>query len=426
MDPTVSSPNPAPGPQNIPNPQPTSSQPVRVVAQNTPPAPTNPQQRPVAPWPPAGTPAAAELNSPKPDIKPIPGTKELETIGTEVAESAGAIAPASTPKPTPISDFRPTTPTAQNATQPVQMAPPQPLMSKSQADMLFTEDSKPKKSGFKFKKTLITSLIILLTLALGAAAYIFFYGSQQAQSYKNSSSFGKYQEAFAQIKLSLEKTPVDSAEFKSGVNKLKIANENPGKLSTVYFGNLNPNYKKAKEAKAIEVEYQKQAEQYFSTYGAYPELVSVLSRSFHTISEIQDLSELDLSAITAENAATEFNQLLESCKQSIASIESSSKPADLSNGSKILQEKLSGLCSGDAGSIQSGPLVILAGKTGTLTPEDQAAVKAQLEGISASASKVNNAEGENNFEFNKLTSYHRSSVEIANKMLQEVEVILSS
>jgi hypothetical protein len=420
---SVDNSNAEPLEQNPSNAQPLSTQPARPV-QNTPPIEPAAQQRPVAPWPPAGTPAATEMNSQNTVVKTAPSAQELQAIGTEVSESAGAIQPTSTPKNTKISDFK-TSPSVPNPPINPTVVPPEPLMSDNQADQLFTEDSKPKKSKSKLKKVVVTLLVLVLSLALTAAAYIFLYGSQQAQSYKNSSPFTSYQEAFTQIKLSLEKTPIDSAEFEAGSNKLKSAVENPGKLTNIYLGDLNPNYKKAKNAKSIEIEYQKQAEQYLAAFGTYPEFLSSLSESFNLVSQIEDFSSLDLTTKTAEDVSTEMTKFVEDCNETTKEIEAAEKPAEVSAGSKKLKESLSNLCSGDSGSIKNGPLVVLAGKSGALSTEDQTALKDQLSSISSLATSLTSGEDESAFDINSLIAYQRSSLENTQKLLEQVEAILN-
>lgn len=394
--------------------------------QVTPPVVLAPE-RPVEAWPPAGTPAAAEVaQTPPPPVaapisEPALSPVEAQTVGTEVSAAAGAIpvvTPAGPPAPGGMDGF--VSPAAKEIKDSVnsQGSNPitQPVMSDNQADQLFQEEpaTKARKKHAKFKKVVLMLLVLLVVGLLGAGVYVFFFGNKAADSYSKTSSATAYKEAFSQIESALSADPVNAAELQAGFNKLKVAKDNSKALSPVILGELNPNYKKAQEASSAEGTYKTKAEAYQAKYGDYAEYLGTLSGSLTVVTDLGDLSSVDLTAVTAEKLNTDLGALLSKCNDSVKAMVTVTKPTDLSDSSDALQKDLTLVCTESIDSLGDGILVFLSGKTGVLSAEDQVKAKSYLTTLSGVPAT---------FKLEDLLAYKKAVLDQAKTLQQEAEAI---
>lgn len=442
LDPSVNV-NPAPA---------VSPQPQQSVAPKSSPAPTEPSrpepatqnitpplERPVEAWPPAGTPAAAEVAQASVPItegssnQPTP--TEAQTIGTEVSEAAGAIPSASTePTPPPIAPAPGgmdgfVTPIAKEIRDSVNtnsVTSSEPTMSDQQADKLFQEEpaTKARKKHAKIKKVIVSLLLIALLSVIAGGAYIFYFGNKAAQSYVDTASTTAYKEAFSQIQTALGEQPVNKAELEAGFNKLKVAQSNSQGLSPVVLGQLNPNYKKAQQASEAGEAYRAKAEEYQEKYAEYAEFLATLSTSLALVSEFDDLPSIDLTTTPAEKLSADLNALLTKCNDSVRALAEVSKPGELSEDTAGLSKNLALICTESTSSLEDGVITLLVGKTGILSASDQEAAKEYLVVFTNTSTNIANAEtGAVNLQ--TLTDYQQSALDEAKELHQEAEATAS-
>ena len=165
----------------------------------------------------------------------------------------------------------------------------------------------------------------MLTLIILAGAYIFFIGNSAASTYKNQSSVAAYQEAFAEISDSLSNKPVDITKLNSGISKLKTAEERNAKLSSVILGDLNPNYKKAKNLSSSVNVYRDSTKDYKEKY-SYPEFLSALSAANSSVEALQKLNAQTFT--TVEDTLSLVKKTSDECSSNASAIKAADKPSD--------------------------------------------------------------------------------------------------
>lgn len=438
MDPTNTQPQtPTPPIPPVPEPQTASNTTPMNDAQGVPRPPQKTQindtfARPVAPWPPADTQAQAtqaveQPMAPSPTFDPLT-QQAAQTIGQETAEAAGAIPNVD---PDPATNMAgPSIGAQQAASIPDQSNPAltsSPLdpsvasMSDEQADTLFKEEESTKKlfKKKKIKKVLKVSIALLLSLIIIAGAYIFLMGNSAASSYKNQSSVTAYQEAFGQISDSLSANPVDSTKLNEGISKLKTAEERNPRLSSVILGDLNPNYKKAKNLNGAISAYRETTKGYREKY-SYPDFITALSANNSSVDTLQKLNSQTFT--TVEDTLSLVKKTSEDCTKNTTALKNSDKPSDLSLASEAYYKALADICTPLESTIQT----ILKDKTGALADADRDAIKSALNGVSNSSTSLINGSGPSSFYVNQLTSYLRSAQDEATKLKDSAASILKA
>lgn len=444
----------SPSPTPTPPPTPTAAQsPSSPQANNTPPAPSQTPniapvpERPVEAWPPAGTPAAEELNkistqtesptnipnNPNQNIAPT----EAQALGAEVSEAAqppvGSVtepAPAQQSKPVNSGMDGFVSPVAQEIKDSVNSAeannvettPAKNPMSDQQADKLFQEEPETKKRNRqkKVKKILISLLVLLAVILIAGGSYIFFFGNKAASDYSNATSNSAYKEAFGQIQSSLSEIPVNSSELQSGLNKLKVAQNNSKQLSSVILGDLNPNYKKAKQAAQSTDSFITKANDYQSKYADSADFLVALSNSLEVITKIEDYGSKDLSTTPAEKISADLSEILKDCTDSSVALTQVTKPGELSEASEELSKALVAICTESIDSIEDGLLALVSGKTGLLSTEDQEKAKLFLSSYaSTSTGLVENYK----VDIKSLTQFLQDALEQAKTLEQEAQAL---
>lgn len=403
------------------NTSPIADQPVRP-AQNT--QFNESFERPVAPWPPAST-TSSQTSSGGPAVaNPQPVSPSVaQTIGLETAEAAGAVPNVGSAAQPTQNDNATTAP--EDVFEPPAKAPemilPPKDMSDEQANSLFTEEEATKKRDKKrkIKKVVKIVLGLLLSLIVIVAAYIFVIGNSAASSYKNQSSVTAYQDAFTEITESLTKDPVDSVKLSSGINKLKSAEDNSAKLSTVILGDLNPNYKKAKNFSLTIADYKESTKGYTEKY-SYPEFITALSSNNDTVVDLQKLNAEAFT--TVEDTLKRVKEVSETCIKNTSALKDSAKPSDLGTASEAYYKALNDICSPLEPTIQT----ILKDKNGALSDADKGSVKSALNGVSNSSTSLINGSGPSSFYINQLTSYVRSALDEATKLKDSADAILKA
>jgi hypothetical protein len=440
MDPTNTQPQaPTQPTPPVPDPQTATDTTPITAAQGAPRPPQKTQindtfARPLAPWPPAGT-QPQEASSVKQPVNPAPtqtpdslSQQTAQTIGQETAEAAGAVPnidPSLTPDTlSPSTEVKPLT-NVSDQNNPV--LPPSPLdpsassMSDEQAENLFKEEESTKKlfKKKKIKKVVKVIFALLLSLIILAGSYIFLMGNSAASSYKNQSSVAAYQEAFSEISDSLSANPVDAIKLNAGIDKLKTAEERNAKLSTVILGDLNPNYKKAKNLSGAITAYRESTKGYKEKY-SYAEFLSALSASNSSVEVLQKLNAQTFT--TVEDTLSLVKKTSEDCTKNTTALKDSAKPSDLSLASEAYQKALSDICTPLESTIQA----ILKDKTGALADTDKDALKSALNGVSNSSTSLINGSGPSSFYVNQLTSYLRSAQDEATKLKDSAASILKA
>jgi len=425
MDPSTNQPqvNPQVPPQTPPPAPAANTAPIVNQPPNT--VPPRPAQatpvmdsfsRPVAPWPanPQQAQNAAATN-PAAEFSP----QVAQTVGHETSEAAGAIPnlgssgdPVTTPTTTDSFLDEP-------AATPPESEPP--VMTDTQAKDLFKEEDATKKhfKSIKIKKALKVFLgLIILTLIIGGV-YIFWFGTKAAQSYKNSSSISSYKDAFTEITDSIAQQPMDSAKLESGLNKLKIAEDNNTKLNSIILGDLNPNYKKVKKLSSTVAAYKEGTKSYKDKF-SYPTYIASIASANGVVDDLQKLGGINVQAVNSEDVLKDVKELTDKCTKAITGIKDSPKPADMSTPTDTYHKALTDICIPLLGTIET----TLTGKTGIMTPEDQTKVKEILSGVANSASSFVNGSGSASFDINQLSAYLREAHDEADKLKQAAEAIL--
>lgn len=424
----------------IPAPAPVAQQPVAPAPEVQRPepvtAPVAPDARPVEAWPPAGTPAAQEAAQAPQTVQapqPVPsqaGPAEAMSIGAETTQATN-LDPSAVPTTTSTPGSSPqdmngfVSPAAQEIRNAAPTIADNP-MSDQQADKLFQEEpaTKQRNKHKKIKKILVSLIVLILVIAGAGAAYLFIIGNKSAKSYTETSSLKSYKDAFSQIQTSLQKQPVDSAELAAGFNKLKVSSQNSSSLSKLPLGELNPNYKKAKDLSKLESDYRAKALAFQKKYADYTDYVKALSDSFTVVSSLDDLKDIDLTVVTAEKMTTDLGNLLKDCTAASKALEGSTKPSDLSKSSTSLSSSLVRICYESVDSLEDGALVLLAGKTGILNAADQLAMRAYLDTLGNTSSTVASKAADPNADVESLTNYQQALTDSAASLLQEAEAIL--
>jgi len=449
MDPLANKPaqpNPQQPPIIPPNPNPVSPQPQaqqnnsnqpvatgrpEPVAQNIAPTP----ERPVEAWPPAGSPAAEELANPSPPapVNISEHTPEIaQSIGNEVTDAVdmgqstlAQTEPSKTSASGKMDGF--VSPVAKEIKEVVgtNQSPStntENQMSDQQADRLFQEEPATKKRNrhAKLKKILISLAIFIVLSLIALGVYIFFFGNKAAQSYKNAYLNSGFNEALSQIQSALSEQPINSAELTSGFNKLKVAQGNSSSLGTVFLGDINPNYKKAKQANKSTLDLKEKIKAYQEKYSDYPEYIAVLSTSFDVVAKLDELAQTDLTTIAAEKLNTDLNTLLTECNSSIKLLKEVEKPGDLSQSSDDLSKALTTICTESMDSLEDGIIVLLTGKTGVLSAEDQEKAKLYLESFGNTSVNI-----QENYKVNvaSLYSFQQDALEQAKSLLLESQAL---
>jgi hypothetical protein len=435
MDPQTTPPiEPTPAPQNASEPNPISTSP-EVVSPSPLERPAqkaelpNQYERPVAPWPPnsavsqpdiapqlAQDPIAAA--TPTPQVDPLAPaqtgpTVDQQVMGREVTDAAEMQQNIDS--------------TSSNLQVGINTNPmldgSAPLMTDNQASTLFQEGASTKKllSHNKHKRLLKRIGLALGLILVILIAYIFLYGNRVAQSYKDGSSITTYKDAFTEISSALDVSPVDSSKLESGLNKLKIAENNQNKIGSVFLGNYNPNYKKAKLISTSTAEYKKSTKEYQEKY-SFNKFLTGLSSIGITIDNLGKLNSENYATLTYEQLAVKITNLTTDCSTAIAEVKDAAKPSDLSLASDSFIKALGEICA----SINPIYQEIITAKTGLISNEDQDRIKLALVGINNSVTSIVNGSGISSFYINQLTSYSRAAEQDSKNLLQSAEKILNT
>lgn len=394
-------------------------------ALNTPISVPSPEQRPVGTWAPATeatenpTVVAEQTPAPSTNLEPMISSfatkdpnQELDTAPAEVQQVGQELAG--------LSLNQASTQPAQNLELSERTETLGPVASPTSE--LFQQETLnqnlPKSS--KLKKVLLSILGCSLFVALFLGVYIFIFGNKVVENYRTSSSITIYQSAFQEISSALEKTPADKAKLESGFNKLKIAESNHGQLSNLFLGNLNPNYKKAKEMGGAISEYHANTKKFQENY-AFVSFLTALSNVDLSLNAISELNKTDFSKVPVETFSTNLENATQNCKDLITSLKEAAKPADLSLASGAFTSALAATCEELPKTVQS----VTDGKTGLLGTEDQEKLKAILTATSNNISSIINGSNISSFYINQLTSYSRAAKDESAKFQKEAEALLA-
>jgi len=208
-------------------------------------------------------------------------------------------------------------------------------------------------------------------------------------------------------------------KLESGLNKLKIAEDNNTKLNSIILGDLNPNYKKVKKLSSTVAAYKEGTKSYKDKF-SYPTYIASIASANGVVDDLQKLGGINVQAVNSEDVLKDVKELTDKCTKAITGIKDSPKPADMSTPTDTYHKALTDICIPLLGTIET----TLTGKTGIMTPEDQTKVKEILSGVANSASSFVNGSGSASFDINQLSAYLREAHDEADKLKQAAEAIL--
>jgi hypothetical protein len=301
-----------------------------------------------------------------------------------------------------------TDPAVQNPVEPgIIQRPEVSAMSDSAASNLFKEDSEPVKKKSKAKRTILTLLLVIITLAVASGTYIFIMGNKSAEGYEKDIKASGIGSSLDLVKKSLEGAETNTEEFAKAMQSLKdkTGTAKSIKLRTVPLGSLVPKYKNASDKQSQYSGLINDIAVYSDNYGQNLNLISSIESAFKPVlaggTGASDVTNSIYAAKSVEDIALILNTEIKECESSIKTLTSLNVPEDYKELSKELIKTIQSTCVEAYSNILRGP--ILVGKTGTISEVDRNAVaekvsEAMMSGLSALS-------GQLGYEMSKIEAY---------------------